>query len=193
MLFISANGSSLSSIVMTNDGAVSGGLVHLRHNPTGADGTNAQADDPLGITTHANNKLGTQFCTNDWILKLQPITYKVDSSNAANPKLVRSQSGTTDTVMEQVIGFKVGATIWNNSTDTVSTQYNYDSSSYTNTNPNDQAYNFTLVRSVRISLIARTAPNSNPNYKFRNSFDQGPYQIQGASVVVNPRNMSIND
>jgi len=36
-------------------------------------------------------------------------------------------------------------------------------------------------------------PNYNASYKFRNTYNQQPYQIQGMAVVVNPRNMSMND
>jgi YD repeat-containing protein len=94
--------------------------------------------------------------------------------------------------MEQVIGFKVGAVIINPSNqqaadnDSVTVAYNYDASSYR------QPWNFTLVRSVRISLIGRTSP-SNSDSEFRNSFDNGRYQVQGVAVVVNPRNSSMND
>jgi hypothetical protein len=28
---------------------------------------------------------------------------------------------------------------------------------------------------------------------FKNAFDNGHYQVQGIAVVVNPRNMSMND
>jgi prepilin-type N-terminal cleavage/methylation domain-containing protein len=193
VLFLSASGGSLDAVVLTQNGQVTGNKIQLEHNPTGGDGTNAT--DPLGITTHANNKLGTQFCTSDWILRLAPITYSVDISTPSDPKLTRTVglSGTPATVMDQVIGFKVGATIWNSGLDTVSTQYYYDASQYGNVTAGDQAYNFTLVRSVRISLIGRTAPSSNPAYTFRNSFDSGAYQVQGMAIVVNPRNMSMND
>ncbi|MBI3669729.1 MAG: hypothetical protein HY237_08120, partial [Acidobacteria bacterium] len=52
---------------------------------------------------------------------------------------------------------------------------------------------YTLVRAVRVSLIGRTPPVTDPTFKFRNTFDGGPYQIQGLSVVVNPRNLSMKD
>lgn len=193
LLFVSNTGSQISTIVLTSNGSVAGGKVQLQHNPSNSNGTNSPSNDPLGITTNANNKLGTQFCTNDWILKLAPVTYQVDTSNAADPQLVRVQNGNSQEVMDQVIGFKVGATIWNAPLNTVSTAYNYDASTYTNVNPGDEAYNFTLVRSLRISLIGRTPPSTDPSYQFHNTFDQGPYQIQGAAVVVNPRNISMND
>jgi hypothetical protein len=77
------------------------------------------------------------------------------------------------------------------------TQYNYDASTYDVNNisppPYDSAYMFSLVRSVRVSLIARTKPSTDPSFTFRNPFDGGPYQVQGASVVVDPRNLSMND
>jgi len=201
LLFLKSNGSGLgpalqfTTVVLTGTPTVSGGLVQFPHNATGANGSNTAANDPLGITTDgsdANNMLGNQFCTTDWIVKLAPITYQVDTSNSADPKLTRTQYGTTATVMEQVIGFKVGATIWNNSTDVLSTQYIYDASTYVNGAVNE-AYNFTLVRSIRVSLIGRTTPSTDPSYTFRNTFDNGAYQIQSLAIVVNPRNMSMRD
>jgi hypothetical protein len=95
--------------------------------------------------------------------------------------------------MDQVIGFKVGATTWNSITDTMKTQYNYDASTYTVNSTNDSAYMFSLVRAVRVSLIGRTKPSTDPSFTFRNPFDGGPYLVQGASVVVDPRNLSMND
>jgi hypothetical protein len=49
-----------------------------------------------------------------------------------------------------------------------------------------------MVRSIRVSLIGRTTP-SNIDTEFQNTFDQGHYQVQGIAVVINPRNMSMND
>ncbi len=185
LLLLKGDGSQLTTVVLTKNGMDSGGKVHLEHNPTGANGTNTSANDPLGISTNPNNKLGTQFCGNDWILKIIPITYSVDTSDPTNPKLVRTQAKSSSVVSEQIIGFKVGASLWNNSAGTSSNDYYFDASTYT--------YDYTLVRSVRVSLIGRTAPAKDPNYKFRNTFDGGPYQIQSVSVVVNPRNLSMKD
>jgi hypothetical protein len=200
LLFLNNTGSKITSVVLTQGAQVVGPAVQFTFNPTNADGSNSLANDPLDITAcdgnqpcPAGNKLGVQFCGGDWALKLAPITYQVNSLNSADPELTRNQSGSTSIVMEQVIGFKVGATIWNNGAATLSTQYNYDASTYTNTNPSDEAYNFSLIRSVRISLIGRTNPNAGPAYTFSNAFDQGPYQVLGIAVVVNPRNLSMND
>jgi len=222
VLFVDSTGTFLTSVVLTANGAVSGSAVKLVFNATNSDGSNSVANDPLDITACDGNtpctaagKLGTQFCGNDWIIKLAPISYFVcagpgssssctdtssSSPDIANPKLVRLQNGSLSVVMEQVVGFKVGATIFNATKDNSTDSYQYNSACYS-TNPDptnpctnvDVPYNFTVVRSVRASIIARTTPNLNATYTYRNSFDNGPYQVQGMAVVVNPRNMSMND
>ena len=69
-------------------------------------------------------------------LRLQPITYSVDTFNVAggstsNPKLVRAQRGLSNVVAEQVIGFRVGACLWNGlTTDTTNPKYNYSASTF---------------------------------------------------------------
>ena len=201
LLFLSGNGKFFTTVVITQAAQVSGSYVQFTHNATDSYGINTASNDPLGISTGtdangANKKLTDSFCASDWIIKLAPITFAVDASNPADPLLTRTQNGQTATVMEQVIGFKVGATIWNNGTnpnETVQAVYNYNAATYTVSAANDQAYNFTLVRSIRISLIGRTPPSTDPNYTFRNTFDGGPYQIQAVGIVVNPRNMSMRD
>lgn len=100
--------------------------------------------------------------------------------------------------MDQIIGFRVGAALWNDgSSNSQAASYNYDASTYAiNTAGSTTVnvpYNFTLVRSLRISMIGRTAPNLSATFNYRNAFDNGPYQVQGTAVVVNPRNLSMND
>src|SRR5207244_12687527 len=99
----------------------------------------------------------------------------------------------TRILAQSLVGLQVGATVWRATPSVVSTQYTYDASSYTSSSGGDQSWNFPLVRSVRISLIGRSKPNTNPNYRFRNKFDGGPYQVAGTAIVVNPRNLSMND
>ena len=123
---------------------------------------------------------------------MAPITYSVDTSSPTNVKLTRSQGGTTSVLAEQMIGFKVGASLFNDSTDTDTPSYQFDASNYS-ISGTSFAYDYTVVRSVMISLIGRTPPVTDPTYVFRNSFDQGPYEVQGVSFVVNPRNMSMTD
>jgi prepilin-type N-terminal cleavage/methylation domain-containing protein len=219
LLFITNSGAKITTAMLTSNATVSGSAVKFTFNATNADGSNSLANDPLDITAcdgqancASNNKLGNQFCGKDWIIKLAPITYQVcsgpgspagcDQSSTSpdiqDPKLVRKQSGNQYVVMEQVIGFRVGATLWNgggasesSSTDSVTTSYNYLASTYT-VGTMSSPWNFSLIRSVRASLIGRTVP-SNSDSEFRNAFDQGRYQVQGVAVVVNPRNMSMND
>ena len=181
ILLVKSDGSQINTTILTSDGAVTGGKVKLAHNPTAVDGTNNLTNDPLGISNTADaNKLGMQFCSTDWVLKLAPITYSVDASDPTDPKLVRTQNGQPSVIAEQIIGFKVGASIWNGTTDDT---YSFDANSY--------KHDWSLIRSVRVSMIGRTP--SDLGSPFRNSFDGGPYKIQSISVVINPRNLSMND
>lgn len=181
LLLVKSDGSQMTTTILTGDGLVTGGKVKLPHNPTAVDGTNTSSADPLALSNSADsNKLGVQFCDTDWVLKLAPITYQVDASDPTNPKLTRTQGGQTNVISEQIIGFKVGAAVWNGTTDDT---YSFDASTY--------LHDWSLIRSVRISLIGRTQTDVANN--FRNSFDGGAYKIESVSVVINPRNLSMND
>lgn len=169
------------------------------YTPPGITGPN----DPLGISTYttpppplppgspaaAPPYLTNSFCSSDWVLRLVPITYSVINTATANgyqdPQLLRTQGNppVQNVLMDQVIGFKVGVAWWNNDVSTF--PYDYNSSDYYN--------QFTLVRSVRVTLIGRTAPSTDPTYTYRNPFDSGPYQIRGSSIVVDPRNLTMNN
>ncbi len=108
MLVDTAN-SKITTIMLTAAGAAahtSGGNtgVKLAFDVTNSDGTNPAAHDPLSVTTclvsttpcpaaDVNPKLNTSFCSTDWIMRLQPITYQVSTTNAADPQLVRVQGG----------------------------------------------------------------------------------------------------
>jgi hypothetical protein len=183
ILFIKGDGSQLTTATLTAAGVVVGTKVQLQHTGTNADGTNTSGNDPLDISTHANPKLGTSFCPADWVLKLAGVTYTADTTNPTNPQLIRTQSGTSAVIADQIVGFKVGVAIYGagGAVDV----YNYDASTYA------VPYDFTSVRSVRISLIGRTPPNGTQSY--RNSFDNGPYKIEPMSIVIDPRNLSMRD
>jgi prepilin-type N-terminal cleavage/methylation domain-containing protein len=181
ILLVKSDGSQMTTTILTSNGLISGGKVKLEHNPTGADGTNTIALDPLALSNSADsNKLGTQFCNTDWVLKIAPITYSVDASDPTDPKLVRTQNGQPSVIAEQIVGFKVGASVWNGTTDNT---YSFDAASYN--------HDWSLIRAVRVSMIGRTPTDLGSS--FRNSFDGGPYKIQSISVVINPRNLSMND
>jgi len=201
---VGTNGAQINTIVLTGSPVVNASTVGLPFKASGNGagstplGMNSSADDPLDITTSSTaTNLGTTFCPADWVLKLDPITYQVSTTNSADPTLTRTHtvSGTVnvDNIAEQIIGFKVGAAVWgipDNGITTSTTLYNFYAQNATTASPIGYNNNYSLVRSVRVSLIGRTAPNiADP---FRNTFDGGPYQVLGADVVVNPRNMTMN-
>jgi len=227
LLFLTGSGKVMTTAILAANGAVSGPAVALSIYQTQIDGSNILGSDPLDITacdrtsvtvsgsatspacpppppvttppTPPSVTFGTNYCSADWIIKLSPITYSVAAnSDPNNPwQLVRTQSGTSSVVMDQIIGFKVGASIWDVDVLCGYTTpcYNYQASSYAigSATAGSAAWNFSLIRSVRASLIGRTTPNYSSQYTYRNTFDSGPYQVQGTAVVVNPRNMSMND
>ena len=207
VMVLASDGSKMAVVQLTQDGKVAGGKVNLNHN--GMDKTTFETvwtdssgvthtGDPFSISAQhistTNNKLGTTFTSNDWVLKLNPITYSVDNSNASNPKLIRTQGTNQDVVAEQIIGFRVGASVREGTDDQ---PYNFNASGPSDlsgcTSNCGYENSWSQIRAVRISLIGRTPPNGDPTNKFRNSFDGGPYRIQGASVTINPRNLSMGD
>jgi prepilin-type N-terminal cleavage/methylation domain-containing protein len=215
----------LASVTLTKDAQVSGGKIQLQHNPTGGSGgpggcPGASCTDPQGVIynpnstsgTNFNNELAAGFSNGAYIVDIgsttSNVTYSVqiNPQQANDPQLVRCDSNGCAVLADQVLGFKVGAALWNNDQGGQPdiANYFYDSSKYCNeingancnTVPppvNDQ-YNFSLIRAVRVSLIGRTPPKSDATLnKFANGFDAGPYLIQQTSVVVDLRNLSIGD
>ena len=189
------NGAQINTLVVTASPTVGTNNIALSFVVPSPGPTNLPANDPLDITTSSNSalNLGTQFCAADWVMKLKPTTYSVDVSNAQVPKLTRNQGGNTDIIAEQIIGFKVGAATWNPNTSAAVPTYSFYSQNLSTDSPSGYGSNFALVRSVRVTLIGRTNPNPDPTYTFRNTFDAGPYQVVGATVVINPRNMTMNN
>lgn len=206
LMVVSGAGTPFTTITLTANATQSGSNIVLHFTSTSAPTTTPSdpgginpSDSPcppagtgLCLTTDAlSTYRGVNFYqsspTTDWVIRLAPITYYVDTTNADDPKLMRQvKGGTAAEVMDQLVSFKVGAALVNDTTG----NYYYNASAATNTLGgfnND----FTLVRSVRVSILARTPPNATVSY--RNQFDGGPYQVLGASVVINPRNMSMRD
>jgi len=152
--------------------------VQIQH--TATDGVGVNAGDPMAIANAADSgKLGAQFCNTDWMLKLSAVRYSVDATNPANPMLVRTLgSGQAQVIADQVIGFRIGA--WNS----ITNQYEYTVANYNS--------DWSTIRAVRVSLIGRTNPVTGAAAGFRNTFDNGLYKVEGISIVVNPRNLSMN-
>jgi type II secretory pathway pseudopilin PulG len=202
--------SGSKAVLFTFQPTAANGTNTLQHDPLNITACSGASTCPPAAET--TSPFTDSFSGSDYILKLLWATYQVcsgpgspttpnapfacdqtaTSPDIADPKLMRTFNGVTTQVMDQVIGFKAGGSVWNTPNGSADvTSYNYDSSTYTqNSTAGANAYNFTLLRSVRVSLIARTPPINTKNYVYRNAFDSGPYQVQGTVVVVNPRNMN---
>jgi prepilin-type N-terminal cleavage/methylation domain-containing protein len=197
ILLVTSSGSRYTTTQLSHDGqtAVVGGTTYvaLTHGTTYADGHNDASDDVTGMSVYSIDQTGSKFCDTDWVIRLIPVRYYVDLTNTADPKLTRQTlgfGGNTSVLADQIIGFKVGAALINATGTTDTSTYNFDSSTF-QLPSGTTGYDYTMIRSVMISLVGRTPPVEDPTYVFRNTFDGGPYQIQGLSIVVNPRNMSM--
>lgn len=206
-IHVGTSGTLMTTAILTASSA-SGGNVLLTYGATKSDGTNSNAaNDPLNLTTTANvdpalvsTTLTNSFCSGtDWVVKIAPITYWVDTTTATNPTLTRTENGINNPIASQIIGFKLGAsTVVLNGTAVAGSSgaYCYNAASSTSPCYDNQ---FDQIRSIRISLIGRTPPNiytnSNVNSAtlFTNAFDGQSYKIQALSIIVNPRNLSMND
>jgi prepilin-type N-terminal cleavage/methylation domain-containing protein len=201
-LLVNAAGTKMTTIMLTAAPAVSikNGVsaMQLAFTVTNAGGTNAAANDPLNISVlgNGNPMVSSGYCSSDYVLQLAPITYTVSTLTPTNPQLVRTQGGVSSVLAQQVIGFKVGAILWNAAcpSEGITGAGSDDDSSYCyDSSTAGYSSQWTTIRSVQISLIGRTNPNPGASYTYRNSFDSGPYQIEGVMAVLNPRNMSMND
>ncbi len=205
---VGTSGTLMTTAILTAVSA-SGGNVLLTFNSTRTNGTNAPApvNDRLGLTVDNNYdpslvtaNFTDQFCSGiDWVVKVASIKYSVDTTVATNPTLTRTEGANVDPIASQIIGFKVGAsTVTLNGTNVTGSSGAYCYNAGSTTSP---CYDFQYdqIRSIRISLIGRTPPsiymNSNVNSAtlFTNAFDGQPYKIQSLSIIVNPRNLSMND
>jgi prepilin-type N-terminal cleavage/methylation domain-containing protein len=198
IMLVKSDGSAYTTVRLTAVTNVTVGgtaYVKLSHSSlTNANGTNVSADDPTNMSVNSPDQTTSQFCASDYIVRLIPIQYCVDTAtDPTNPTLRRIQlvgDATTPAcstgvgLANQIIGFKVGATLTLGATDT--STYDFDARTF----GTGSGYDYTQIHSVMVSMIGRTTPNPDPSYTFQNSFDGGPYQIQGVSVVINPRNMN---
>jgi prepilin-type N-terminal cleavage/methylation domain-containing protein len=182
ILFINSAGNQFTTGMLTSATA-SGSNIALKFSPTDANGINTTINDPLGVSTKAmpassTDQLGTDYCTGDWVVLLGKTTFTV---NGANQLTRQVGTGVIEPIADQIIGFKVGVSQFN-SVSLTSAGYLYDNS-----------YNTRSIRSVRVSVIGRTTPNQWSGTNFANSFDGGNYKIEALSLVINPRNLSMND
>jgi prepilin-type N-terminal cleavage/methylation domain-containing protein len=208
-IHVGTSGTLMTTAVLSQAASASGANVLLTFGQTTSTGTNSStANDPLNLTTTANvdpalvsTTLTNSFCSGtDWVVKVAPITYQVDATTTpTNPTLTRTENGVINSIASQIVGFKVGAStvVLNGGAVAGSSgAYCYNAASTTSPCYDNQ---FDQIRSIRISLIGRTPPSlySNSNVYnsavFTNSFDGQTYKIQALSIIVNPRNLSMND
>jgi type II secretory pathway pseudopilin PulG len=185
-----SSGTLINSFVLTGPPTAGPNYVALPFTP--ASGVNLYTNDPLNISNADSTNLGAAFCAGDWVMKLEPTTYYVSVANPQDPELIRQQNGTANVIAEQIIGFKVGAATWIPALSTSTLTYSYYAQNSNAATPPGYGANYELVRSVQVTLVARTNPNPDPSYTFRNTFDGGPYQVTDATVVINPRNLTMN-
>jgi prepilin-type N-terminal cleavage/methylation domain-containing protein len=199
VMFINNDNTQMTVAKLNTSTAGAGGVINLTYNATAANGTNSLANDPTSLTTTPTptplpagaQTLSDQFCASngDLVVGLSWVKYWV---NATNQLMRDTSGGTSDVIADNILGFKVGAATFQNgagaSTSTPSYSFNASAAS-----PTGYSNNFTLIRSVRVSLIGRTPPGQFTGQNFRNTYDGGQYRIQALSLVINPRNLSMND
>jgi prepilin-type N-terminal cleavage/methylation domain-containing protein len=198
-------GNTFTTTQLTGPGKVSTtnpNVVQLPIRPTDVNGISLSfgpgSADPLYITKdQGNNRLANTFCysnPNSMVMRILPsamVTYSADG----NGNLLRNGV----VLSPNIVSFKVGA--W-----AATTGSSQDQSSYLFNAPNrppsggcvpapgndcGYANDWPLIRSVLVTVVGKT--NSNPTNPFRNSFDGGPYQVQAATTILNPRNLSMRD
>jgi prepilin-type N-terminal cleavage/methylation domain-containing protein len=205
IMFMNGNGNQMTVAKLSGATAGAGGTINITYGATQANGTNtggATGNDPFNLTwtlppVTDPDQLTDQFCPSngDYIVGLSYVTYSVNNTN----QLIRTTAATAlnpDIIADQIIGFKVGAATYQalgagNSTSTPA--YSFNASSPTTATPPGYNNQFSLIRSIRVSLIGRTPPGQFTGSAFRNSFDGNQYRIQALSLVINPRNLSMND
>jgi prepilin-type N-terminal cleavage/methylation domain-containing protein len=202
---VTTSGTQMTLGTIKTAAAGTGTTVDLTYTPTDVNGV--ASVDKFNLTTSVDplidpSPITDLFCGGqDWVVRIIPVTYSVDTAtDPTNPTLTRKPDlGVAVPLASQVIGFKVGATtVALDTTSGIATgssaAYCYDNNSKAAPCYNNQ---YSKIRSVRISLIGRTPPKmfQNSTYlpEYTNSFDQQPYKIQALSIIVNPRNLSMND
>ena len=186
MLIKSGNGANpqMRPLALTATGVVVGTTVQLQ-----VTGFNPMTPDPMGIydpnATGGGDKMNpqfdqplTQFGPGDFVINLVSTRYFV---NANNQLMRQVGNGVPDLIADRIVGFNV--------TPFVSGGKNantYDA------NPADYNSDWTTIRAVNIRIFARTPSFSDTNNTgYKNNYDSGNYQVQGVSVVINPRNLSM--
>jgi len=200
IMFMNYNGNQMTVARLTGATAGAGGTINITYAPTDNLGRNTSlTNDPFNLTltlplASDPDQLTDQFCpaTGDYVVALNYVTYSVDATN----RLVRATAATAanpDVIADNVLGFKVGAATYQGTGLTSTSFYSFNANNPSTATPPGYNNQFTLIRSIRVSLIGRTPPGQFTGQSFRNNFDGGQYRIQALSLVINPRNLSMND
>ena len=211
----------MAVVTLTKDAQVSGSKIQLQHNPTGA-GSDPLGVlfNGLAVNNYNNaNGLGVGYSNGAFIVNLgtgsNDITYAVlpSAADPTNTQLLRCvgtscTAANSQILTDQVIGFKAGAILWDNAKANATDDANffYDASAYCtdaipgadcslSPPPANDPYDFSLIRAVRLSIVARTTPNADVSAlnKLKNGFDGGPYLVQQGSVSVDLRSITNSD
>ncbi len=203
----------IMTVNLTAPATYSGNIITIQYTKTRLDSTTNcknktapcyynPAENYL-IASTGTDAMTNSFGTADYVLVPSVIKYSVDATtDSTNPRLVRTTpDGVSSVITDRIIGFKIGAMTWGGARSVTGydsngdpitgwdgndvPNYNYDPTTYLY--PND----FTLVRSLRVSLIGRTNPD--PTSYYKNGFDGGNYRIEALSTIINPRNLSMLD
>src|SRR5262249_22291523 len=130
LLFLNTTGNQFTTARLTGAVGGAGGLINLSY--TATDATGIWAADPLKISSQAmpsnsTDQLSDQFCAGSYVVPLTQTTYTVDNNN----QLYRQQTGgNQDIVADQIIGFKIGLSQFDNK-NISSGAYLYDNSYFT--------------------------------------------------------------
>jgi hypothetical protein len=98
---------------------------------------------------------------------------------------VTAEANATGLTVSPPPGAQSNVNFSTNGASTESFTYDYQASDY--------SYDFTVVRAVRVTIIGRTKPSTDPTYTYHNPFDNGKYQIRGSSIIVDPRNLTMGN
>jgi prepilin-type N-terminal cleavage/methylation domain-containing protein len=196
VLFASGLTGNFNTAALNGPGVVAGAEVSLPHQQTSAAGQgNSAVTDPLRFSAVNDPNLAVSFCNStDWVIKLAPsIIYGVDTTNPNNPQLYKQVGalGARSFVADQIIGFRILSTVANCNLPMATWPAPPTIPTCVAPNAGTQT-NYNQIRTLRVSLIGRTAPNQSVG-NFRNTFDNGYYRVQEVSVTANPRNLSMND
>jgi prepilin-type N-terminal cleavage/methylation domain-containing protein len=203
LLSLNTSGNQFTTTKVTGTPTVVGSVVQLPITATLSTGVatafGAGTGDPFYITADLNTaRLTDTFCygspnSSSLVLRILPssmITYTVSGGNLTRNGVVLASN---------IVSFKVG--VW-----AINTGSSADQSSYLFNAPSSPPSSgcvptastncgflndWPLIRSIMITVIGKTPPN--PTNHFRNTFDGGAYQVQAATTILNPRNLSMRD